>query len=230
MKDRLERYLRKVMGGVGELQVSEINRMTEGYSYETYIFQTQWQEKDEIISRELAIRMEPQAGVVEPYDVRPQYWALKALENTPVPTPKVFWLESDPSVLGKPFFVMEKVPGEVPIPWGFEEHEVFQDPRKRRQMGRNLIEVLAHLHTADWKDLGLDKHLEVSEPGMAPARREIERWEHNLRKFNLGPEPILMETLLWLKEHIPAAPRLTLTHGDYRLGNFLWDGRHITAF
>lgn len=232
MRDRLERYLRRVMDGVEDLRVIEVNRMTEGYSYETYIFRAQWRdrEKGEVVSREFAMRMEPHAGVVEPYDVRPQYWTLKALENTPVPTPKVYWLELDPEVLGRPFFVMEKVEGEVPIPWGFELHEVFQNPERKRQMGRNLIEVLAHLHTVDWKGLGLDKHLEVSEPGTGPARKEIERWERNLIDFHLGPEPILMETLLWLKKNMPVAPRLTLTHGDYRLGNFLWDGQRIAAF
>lgn len=230
MRERLERYLRRITDQ--PIRVTELTRMTEGYSYETYIFRAQWQRGGEGVSREFAMRMEPQAGVVPPYDIRPQYWTLKALENTPVPAPRVHRLELDPEVLGRPFFIMEKVEGEVPIPWGFENHEVFLNPQKRKQMGRNLIEVLAHLHTVDWKELGLDHRLEVAEEGTGAARREIERWERNLKEFHLGPEPILTETLLWLKENMPTAPRLTLTHGDYRLGNFLWDneGQRIAAF
>lgn len=230
MRERLERYLQRITDQA--IQVTELTRMTEGYSYETYIFRAQWLKGGERVSREFAMRMEPEAGVVPPYDIRPQYWTLKALESTPVPAPRVHRLELDPEALGRPFFIMEKVEGEVPIPWGFEKHEVFLDHQKRRRMGRNLIEVLAHIHTVDWKGLGLDQRLEVAEAGTGPARREIERWERNLKEFHLGPEPILTETLLWLKENMPIAPRLTLTHGDYRLGNFLWDnqGQRIAAF
>ena len=35
-------------------------------------------------------------------------------ERTSIPIPNVLWLETDPTVLGVPFFVMEHVDGRVP--------------------------------------------------------------------------------------------------------------------
>jgi aminoglycoside phosphotransferase (APT) family kinase protein len=97
-------------------------------------------------------------------------------------------------------------------------------------MGKNLIEVLAQIHGVNWKALGLDRYLVVPDSGREPARREIERWENNLRDFRVGPEPVLAESLLWLKENMPATKKLTMVHGDYRLGNFIWNNDHIAAF
>lgn len=174
---KLEQYLKTVMPQAQDISITEFTKMPEGYSYETYIFRIEGREKGQLFTRNLVMRMEPEAGVVEPYDIRPQYYAIKALGDTPVPVPKVYRLELDKTVLGRPFFIMEKVDGEVPIPWGFYEHEVYKDPIKRKGMGKDLIEVLAHIHMVDWKALGLDKHLECSGPGTDAARREIERWE-----------------------------------------------------
>jgi aminoglycoside phosphotransferase (APT) family kinase protein len=45
----------------------------------------------------------------------------------------------------------------------------------------------------------------------------------------LAPEPIIVEGLIWLKEHIPKARDLTLLHGDYELINIMWQGNRIAA-
>ncbi|OGW15155.1 MAG: hypothetical protein A3G93_06165 [Nitrospinae bacterium RIFCSPLOWO2_12_FULL_45_22] len=230
MEERIRAYLKTKMIEADEISIKGLDKMTEGFSYETFSFQAEWVEKGERVSKDFVLRMEPQAGVVEPYDIRPQYWALKLLGKTTVPVPKVYWLEMDPNVLRRPFFVMEKVEGEVPIPWGFQVHECYNDPVKREQMGKNLIEVLAQIHRVDWKALGLDRYLEVPGEGRNPARREIERWENNLRNFRVGSEPVLAEALLWLKENMPVTNKLTIVHGDYRLGNFIWHNDHISAF
>jgi len=230
MEERIRTFLEAKLPEAQVLSVTELDKMTEGFSYETYSFKAEWIERGRRIKRDFVLRMEPEAGVVEPYDIRPQYWALKALGETPVPVPKVYWLELDRKVLARPFFVMERVEGEIPIPWGFQEHECYRDPDKKKQMGRELVAVLAKLHQVDWKELGLDKHLEVPGIGKEPARHEIARWEYNLNKYQVGPEPVLAEALLWLKDNLPVTKKLTLVHGDYRLGNFIWRDNRIVAF
>ena len=34
---------------------------------------------------------------------------------------------------------------------------------------------------------------------------------------------------IWLRENAPAAPKISIVHGDFRIGNFLETGGHITA-
>jgi aminoglycoside phosphotransferase (APT) family kinase protein len=41
-------------------------------------------------------------------NLQQQFLVIKALESTPVPTPKAYWYEADQSLLGGPFFLMEK--------------------------------------------------------------------------------------------------------------------------
>jgi aminoglycoside phosphotransferase (APT) family kinase protein len=36
--------------------------------------------------------------------------------------------------------------------------------------------------------------------------------------------PVAWLALAWLREHLPSQPETTLTHGDFRLGNLLWQG------
>jgi len=230
MEEKIKAFLQSKLPEVEGLTVSGLNKMTEGFSYETFSFKVKWFHKGQEVEKDLVLRMEPEAGVVEPYDIRPQYWALKALEATPVPVPKVYWLEVDRRYLERPFFIMELVEGEIPIPWGFQNHECYRDPVKKRQMGRQLVWVLAQLHRVDWRGLGLDRYLELPPEGQKPAQREIDRWWNNLERCRLGPEPILAEARLWLQENAPATERLTLVHGDYRLGNFIWRDERIVAF
>jgi len=43
------------------------------------------------------------------------------------------------------------------------------------------------------------------------------------------PNPLLVEAFIWLKAHLPVAPRVSLLHGEYRPGNFLYEGSQIRA-
>ena len=153
---------------------------------------------------------------------------MKFVEDTPVPAPKTYWLEKDNPILGRPFFVMEKVEGEVPIPWNFKDHPIFPYPEKRRQMAKNLIQVLADYQAIDWRKCS--EFLPVPLEETDPARMEIARWERNIEHFKIVPQPLLREVSLWLKRNMPKTPFFTLTHGDFRLGNFIWRDDRIVAF
>lgn len=229
MEDRIKDFLKSKLPQAEKLTVTDLVRMTEGFSYETMAFRANWFEGGEGVSRDFVLRMEPKAGPVPPYDVEPQYRALKALEDTPVPAPRVYWLEKDERVLGKPFFVMEKVEGEIPIPWKTGKKGAYHDPEQREKMARQLVEVLAHLHTVDWNERGLG-FLGVPQSNRDYAEREIQRWEGVMRRSQLAPQPVLEAGFAWLKRHIPVAERTTLVHGDYRLGNFIWRDGRIAAF
>ena len=74
-----------------------------------------------------------------------------ALEATPVRAPRALWLEDTGDVLGRPFFVMERVPGDVyemQAPDGPDA-----TPERIRRMCLSMAEQLAAIHTVD-----LDAH------------------------------------------------------------------------
>jgi len=228
IENKFKTFLRTKIPGARELTLTNFTRMTEGFSYETYLVDAQWTEDNNIVSQGFAIRMVPEAGVVEPYDIEAHYKILKVVEDTPVPAPKPYWLVMDSHILGRPFFVMEKVEGEVPIPFGFKNHPIFKDPAKRLKMARNLIQVLADYQSIDWRKCR--EFLPVPQEETDPARMEIERWERNIEKFKIFPQPFLKEVNIWLKRNMPRTPFFTLTHGDFRVGNFIWRDDRIVAF
>ncbi|MDX9789108.1 MAG: phosphotransferase family protein [Desulfobacterales bacterium] len=230
MEERIQNFFRNKMPEVKNLIVTGLKKNTAGFSYETAFFHAEWIENEEQISKDFVIRAEPKGGgLVEPYDVRIQYWILKSLQGTPIPVPKVYWLETDLNVIGSPFFIMDMVEGEIPEPWAFFKHPYYRDSVKREQIGKKMVEVLAHIHNVDWKALGLGEHMEVPAEGKGAALSEIEKWWKIIKEFRVEPEPILADTYMWLKENMPNTKKLTLVHGDYRLGNFIWNDDRISA-
>ena len=229
MEEKLRDYFSTKLPDKKGLVVEQLIRMTEGFSYETFLCTAKWEEGQTIISQDFVIRMEPEYGPVPPYDVEKQYRLLKILENTLVPVPRVYWLEKDEKILGKPFFLMEKVEGEIPIPWKTDKRTSFADPAQKERMAEEFVKVLAQIHTVDWESLGL-AFLEAPKGPEDYALQEIKRWEEIIERDQLAPQPILAEALCWLKKNIPTAERTTLVHGDYRLGNFIWRDNRIAAF
>lgn len=65
--------------------------------------------------RELVVRLTPRGRSMFPvYDLSHQVRMLRLAADAGLPVPAVVGEEPDPTVLGRPFFVMERVPGRVP--------------------------------------------------------------------------------------------------------------------
>jgi aminoglycoside phosphotransferase (APT) family kinase protein len=118
---------------------------------------------------------------------------------------------------------MERLPGDVPIPVPGKSGEGPFDAAARAALAPQVMRALADLHAVDWKARGLD-FLGAPPPGRGAAEREVERWRARIEASGIAPDPVLVEALLWLRRHAPAAERVALLHGDYRLGNWLVEG------
>jgi aminoglycoside phosphotransferase (APT) family kinase protein len=229
LEEQIRVYLASQLPQARGLELLNFRRHTEGWSWETFSFDAHWQENGQTMSQGYVLRKEPdKAGVVGKYDTLAQFTVLKALEDTPVAAPRVFWYELARDILGAPFFVMEKVEGEIPLPWAEKEHGPFADAAEQRYIAQQFIQNLAHLHTVDWQPKGL-AFLGVPEPCRGAALQEIHRWQEQLDHVELTPVPLLRWAILWLKEHAPLAPRISIVHGDYRLGNFICRDKRIVA-
>lgn len=223
VKQRLESYLKTRHPEREALSVQQVERMPVGVSYETYLFAASWTEGSDSLSESLVVRMEPETGPVPPYDVRPQYEALRSVHGTGIPVPKVHWLEMDRNPLGRPFFVMDKVEGETLLgAWT-------RSPDQRGQLMEDYVSILATLHALDWRSLELSS-LNVPEHECHHAEKEIARWEWVIEDTQFGPQPVVAELVSWLRRNIPTAERTTLCHGDYHSRNFLArDGRIVAV-
>ena len=162
-------------------------------------------------------------------DVLRQARMLKALGTTGVPVPEVLVTDpgSPPEV--PPLFVMTLLPGESiePLFDLFEPTDRSDRPDGPTMAARisAAAGVMAQLHRLDPGAGGLE--LGVEPVGDLDA--EIDRWCHSLGTV----DPSLVDG--WegvagaLRLSRPTASRPALIHGDFRLGNLLAEGRHITA-
>jgi aminoglycoside phosphotransferase (APT) family kinase protein len=156
----------------------------------------------------------PPRGPLPPsaHDVLREARLLRALEPTPVRAPKVLAVCDDPAVIGAPFYVMEKIEGEVittSLPSALE------NPAERARIADELIDALVELHAVDWRAVGLEGFGKPTGYLERQLRRFTGLWEHN-RTREL---PQVEQIGAWLAANIPESPPATIVHGDYRLGN-----------
>ena len=224
MVERLAAYFARRLAPAAEVRVVALQRMSEGFSQETFRVEVTWRDDGGERARTYVLRRQPAAGLLEPYDTEPEFRVLAALAPTPVRAPRVYWYERDPAVLERPFYVMEHIAGHVPLPVVVDGKPVFT-PDERARLGEDFVANLAALHAVDWRGAALE-FLGVPDEGSGAAARELARWEGYIARADSPPRPILSDALRWLRRALPATDTVTLVHGDYRTGNFLVaDGR-----
>jgi aminoglycoside phosphotransferase (APT) family kinase protein len=159
----------------------------------------------------------PPRGPLPPsaHDVMREARLLRALEPTPVRVPRVLAVCDDAGVIGAPFYVMEKVTGEVitntiPPP--------LDNPTERGRIADQLVDALVELHAVEWQAAGLEGFGKPSGYLERQLRRFGGLWEHN--KTRELPEVEAVGR--WLQDHMPESPPATVVHGDYRLGNTMF--------
>ncbi len=231
LETRLERYLATQLAA-DAVRITTLARSTEGFSQETFRFDAEVTRHGRRESHSYVVKREPIAGLLEPYDLEPEFRVLHALSDDPFPSPPTPWFSRDPAVLERPFYVMAALPGEVPIPAPTADGRGPFSDGERRTLGPAVVRALADLHAVDWRRRGLD-FLGVPSPGRGSAERELARWERRITESGLPADPALTAALLWLRRHVPSCDETTLVHGDYRLGNFLverrGDGARLTG-
>jgi len=221
VQEKIAGYLKSKLPGSRDLALSDFVHTAGGWSHEIYVFYANWSENERAMRQGFCLRKDPGTGLLrELSNLREQFRVIKALEATPAPTPKAYWYEEDPLLLGGPFFVMEKVEGDAPNPWSRSGKQFYADAAKRGKLPRSFAEALASLHNLDWRAVGLD-FIGVPCDGKDFALREIAKWESLIHQSIRKPEPVLTELVLWLKANAPETRRLAFVHGAYRTGNLI---------
>jgi aminoglycoside phosphotransferase (APT) family kinase protein len=201
----LEAFLDKQGLGAGPLGEEPIG---EGPSNVTYLVRGSY-----VLRRPPRPPLPPSA-----HDVLREAFLLRAVETTSVRVPRVLATCDDESVIGAPFYVMERVSGEVitsSLPAGLDGASI----------GSELVDALVEVHACDWQARGLEGYGKPTGYLERQLRRFGGLWEHNRTR----PVPVLERVTAWLVEHRPESGPATIVHGDYRLGNTMFAGNRLVA-
>ena len=250
-RDRLARWLATKLVGATDVRVAALTRpSSNGFSNETLLADLAWREGTAVRDLAAVIRIEPSGETVFPaYDLGAQFRILTALAPTDVPVPRTLWLEEDPSVLGAPFYVMDRIDGRVPTdtpPYHVAGWMTEVAPAERATIWWSGLEALARINRIEVRGRGLDS-LGATPPGAAvlarhtdataPSRdttleRHLDYYERYVAWAGDGTAHALCETaLVWLRAHRPRDPEhIGLCWGDARLGNMIFrDGRCVAV-
>jgi aminoglycoside phosphotransferase (APT) family kinase protein len=150
------------------------------------------------------------------HDVAREHRVMSALQDTPVPVPRMLGLCEDDGVNGAPFFVMSYVDGVVVHTAGDTER-LLPSPAARRRAAETLVDALVALHAVDIDAVGLGDFARRQ----GYLDRQLRRWSAQWTASKTRELPAMERLHAWLVEHGPAEPETCVVHGDIRLGNAL---------
>lgn len=204
----LDRYLRgQLPGATGPLGVEQF---PGGHSNLTYLLR--YGDLEFVVRR-------PPLGPVAPkaHDMSREYRALNGLWRVFPPAPRPYLLCEDPTVIGAPFYVMERRRGIVvrrqePPEWK-GNHSI------RRQVSEAMVDTLITLHAVDYVATGLGN---LGKPE-GFVERQVKGWAERWERAKDREVPAISQLAGWLAERIPAPTDATLVHGDFKLDNVMLD-------
>jgi aminoglycoside phosphotransferase (APT) family kinase protein len=150
------------------------------------------------------------------HDMVREHRVITALGPTDVPVPETYALCEDATVVGAPFYVMERVDG---TPYNRATQLEALGPDRTRSITERMIDTLVALHAVEPADVGLgdfgrpDGYLE----------RQVRRWKKQLESSRSREIAGMDELIGRLERDIPIGGDSTIVHGDYRLDNLLVD-------
>lgn len=178
------------------------------------------------------LRLDALQGVMET-DRQREFDVLR-LVAPHLPVPEPVWVDAAGHSLGRPWLMTRFVSG-VTKPTDTANDSVSglqtnMGPELRSALGVEFVRKLAQLHAVPVDgDIGT-----LGRPDADPfqaARWQVNWWTRVWRDDKVVSHPLVAQVEMWLRERLPACESLSVVHGDYRTGNYLFDeaDRRITA-
>jgi aminoglycoside phosphotransferase (APT) family kinase protein len=219
---RLSAWLSTQLPESDHVRIEGLDRVEFGHSAEMMVLTVISGAGDTEDRRDVVLRLRPTPpALLEPYDLGRQFDILRALQSTPVRVPPALWREDSGEVLGRPFFIMERVDGDV-----YEMEAPAVDDHTVRAMCHSLIEQLAAIHAVDLQATGLGS----LDDGASHLDRELGHWAAEMHRVKRGNLPALERLLQGLHDTKPAPSlQISLVHGDAKPGNFAFIDGQVSA-
>jgi aminoglycoside phosphotransferase (APT) family kinase protein len=194
----------------------EILQFPGGFSNLTYLLRTE--------GREYVLRRAPRGvGGGSAHDMLREARILTALGGRYPLAPRVLAVAADASILGTPFFLMERVPGVIlrdRLPRG-----VTVAPASLGALSEAFVAALADMHALDIHAAGLS---ELGQPAGYVAR-QVAGWTRRYEAARTGDQPELEASARWLSARIPSERGAALIHNDFKYDNLVLDPANISS-
>ncbi|MDX1612675.1 MAG: phosphotransferase family protein [Candidatus Promineifilaceae bacterium] len=207
-RERLATYLRQQWPDLeGDLEISQF---PHGYSNLTYLLHVG---RDEFVLRRPPFGANVRGG----HDMAREYTILHQLVDVYPRVPRPLHYCADESILGAPFYLMERLQGVILRPQ--MPGEMAPAPSLMGQIAASTISNLAVLHAVDYEAAGLDQ---LGRP-RGYVDRQIAGWTRRYHHAQTHDLAAMERTATWLAEHLPPEQDAALIHNDYKYDNLILD-------
>jgi aminoglycoside phosphotransferase (APT) family kinase protein len=151
------------------------------------------------------------------HDMAREYLVLSRLWQEFPLAPRAYHYCDDPSIMGKPFFVIERRHGNVvrrSWPSAFAG-----DGERRKNVATSLVDALADLHAVDPGAVGLS---DLGRPD-GFVDRQITGWTRRWHAAATRPVPDMDTVSELLARNVMRSQRVAILHNDYKLDNTMVD-------
>ncbi|MCS7069629.1 MAG: phosphotransferase family protein [Meiothermus sp.] len=208
---RLQAYLLDHLPGArGSLEVLQFPR---GFSNLTYLLR--------LGEQELVLRRPPfGAQIKTAHDMGREFRILSALRPVYPKVPRPLLYCADESVLGAPFYVMERLHGVILRTQPLEG----MTPSLMRGVCEAALNAMVELHSLDYQKAGL---ADLGKPE-GYVERQVRGWTERYQKARTEEIPGMEQAMAWLAAHIPPATGAALIHNDFKYDNLILDPSNLT--
>jgi aminoglycoside phosphotransferase (APT) family kinase protein len=186
----------------------EVSQFPGGHSNLTYLVRTE--------SRELVLRRPPFGNTVKTaHDMGREVRMLTRLQPFYEKAPRVVASCDDASVLGAPFYLMERMRGVIirrTVPAGIELTATLA-----RSLSELVVDGLVELHAIDVVKNAL---VDLGKPD-GFVERQVRGWSERYVAAQTDDIAEMRTVAAWLAANLPASPPPTIVHNDWKLDNLV---------
>jgi len=209
-----------IASGAENVALSRIALLSGGAIQENWAIDAEFEGGQLAGAQRLVLRCDASTGVPSSLGRVEEFAVLQAAFQVGVTVPEALFVCDDPSVLGKPFFVMRRIAGSaLGRPITLDPALEAARPALAERLGREL----ARLQTIrpPRTDLAFLPPDDGPLALIAQFRAYLDR--------HPNPRPVLEWALRWAETHLPGRRPTVLCHRDFRTGNYLLEGSRLTA-
>jgi aminoglycoside phosphotransferase (APT) family kinase protein len=161
------------------------------------------------------LRKQPGTAVLQSaHSIDREFRILRALQDSPVAVPRPLLYCDDATVVGTPFYLMERLKGRV----FFEYALPSLSPEERAACYDSMCRTMSQIHQFDWRAAGL---ADFGRTGNY-FERQLKRWSEQWERFRTPDNPYIDPLIAWLRERVPATDTVSVCHGDFRMANLMF--------
>lgn len=192
----------------------EVRQFTNGYSNLTYLL--------EIEDKEYVLRRPPFAAPKRGHDMGREFKVLQGLNPVYNKSPKVHVFNDDTSIIGAPFYIMDKVDGEILTYKSALKKQV--SPNDFKTISNTWIDAFVEFHDIDYKTAGLS---ELGRPE-GYVERQVSNWGKQYLAAATDEVPAAEKVMAWMEEHQPKEYDHSIIHNDFKYDNVVFQDENWT--